>query len=402
MELFQGVPVASVRPGGADPRDDANHVGPQYTVRKFRSLAELPAGADALFDAAGTSSFFLTQAWFANFEKNGISPDDEIHIYAAMRRVSSNPVDAVLLMRSSPAGTRGRKLTALSSYYSPLFDVVSDPRSCDTARATETIAAHICRERPRWDVVDFHPLNAESPYYRHLVAAFRRRGVLVDSYWCFGNWYLDVAGRRYAEYFSTLPSRLKNTLKRKRNLLNRVPGSRIVMYQHLSHIEEGLEAYRRVYAASWKRAEPYPSFIPELCRTVARGGGLRLAICYIADVPAAAQIWIVHGRTASIYKLAHDEQYSSYSPGSILTACLMEQVIDVDRVSEVDYLTGDDDYKRIWMSGRRDRSGIVAFNLRTVRGGLAASRHVAGRMAKRTTRLLGRVLRGPEYYHAHR
>jgi hypothetical protein len=61
----------------------------------------------------------------------------------------------------------------------------------------------------------------------------------------------------------------------------------------------------------------------------------------------------------------------------------MEHVIDVDKVHEVDYLTCDDAYKKDWMSDRRERWSIVAFNLRTPHGQLAASRHLGGRAARR-------------------
>ena len=61
----------------------------------------------------------------------------------------------------------------------------------------------------------------------------------------------------------------------------------------------------------------------------------------------------------------------------------MEHVLDVDKVREVDYLTGDDKYKQDWMSHRRERWGILAMNPRTVRGALAILRHIGGRAVKR-------------------
>jgi CelD/BcsL family acetyltransferase involved in cellulose biosynthesis len=63
---------------------------------------------------------------------------------------------------------------------------------------------------------------------------------------------------------------------------------------------------------------------------------------------------------------------------------MMEYVLDVDRVREVDYLTGDDKYKQDWMTHRRERWGILAMNPRTLRGALAIARHVGGRTVKRT------------------
>jgi CelD/BcsL family acetyltransferase involved in cellulose biosynthesis len=69
---------------------------------------------------------------------------------------------------------------------------------------------------------------------------------------------------------------------------------------------------------------------------------------------------------------------------------MMQQAIDVDRVREVDYLTGDDAYKRDWMSHSRERHGIVAYNLRSARGlALAAANIGGGRLRKWLRRIRG-------------
>jgi len=46
----------------------------------------------------------------------------------------------------------------------------------------------------------------------------------------------------------------------------------------------------------------------------------------------------------------------------------MRYVIDIDKVACVDYLSGDDAYKKEWMSHRRERWGIMIFNWRTWKG----------------------------------
>ena len=111
--------------------------------------------------------------------------------------------------------------------------------------------------------------------------------------------------------------------------------------------------------------------------------------------PVAAQVWIVSNGVASIYKLAYDQRYSNLSIGSILTARLMEHVIDVDRVGEVDFLTGDDAYKQDWMSGRRERRGIIAFNPRTLQGTLGALLHFGAIKLKNIYRLFIQRDRSP-------
>ena len=53
--------------------------------------------------------------------------------------------------------------------------------------------------------------------------------------------------------------------------------------------------------------------------------------------------------------MAHRESAKPLSPGTTLTAALMERVIDHDGVSLVDFGTGDDAYKRDWMEDARPR-----------------------------------------------
>jgi CelD/BcsL family acetyltransferase involved in cellulose biosynthesis len=62
---------------------------------------------------------------------------------------------------------------------------------------------------------------------------------------------------------------------------------------------------------------------------------------------------------------------------------MMQHVIDVDEVVEVDYLVGDDPYKKDWMNHRRERWGIVAYNPSTFLGVVGIVRQVLGILYKK-------------------
>ena len=115
---------------------------------------------------------------------------------------------------------------------------------------------------------------------------------------------------------------------------------------------------------------------------MAEKGMLRLGIARLGDQAVAAQLWIVAGRKASIFKLAYHENYADYSPGTVLTAHLLSHVIERDSVTEVDFLKGDDKYKRMWMSHRRERRGIVAYNPATITGAMLSLKELLGRLTK--------------------
>lgn len=56
----------------------------------------------------------------------------------------------------------------------------------------------------------------------------------------------------------------------------------------------------------------------------------------------------------------------------------MQHVLEVDKVDEADYLSGDDAYKKDWMSRRRERWGLLTLNPRPLHSLLTISRHVGG------------------------
>ena len=148
-------------------------------------------------------------------------------------------------------------------------------------------------------------------------------------------------------------------------------------------LEQAISAWKKIYDASWKKPEPFPNFVPGLIRICASRGWLRLGIAYYDGEPAAAQFWIVNNNRAIIFKLAYDEKFAKLSAGTLLTAYLMAHVLDKDKVHEVDYMIGDDAYKKSWMSHRRERWGIIAYNADTVRGSLLSAIQMLGALRRR-------------------
>lgn len=366
--------------------------GARHKIAVYEGLAELPSDIDELFRAvARRGGFFLSRQWFENLAAHGGLSGAVPRLYALHRQDDGKPCLLLPTMASSDRfGTR--TLSALSNWYTSFYAPIA---AADSGNLTQLQRMLHCieNERPRWDRLEFRPMDADSPLLPELVDALRSSGMAVQRYFCFVNWYLRVDGRSYEDYARGLPSPLRNTLKRKGKQLERSGRARFSIVTGADGqeaLENGIAAYEAVYRNSWKSPEPTPEFMPSLIRLCAREGWLRLGLAHIDGEPAAAQLWIVCDGVASIYKLAYDERHAALSLGSLLTARMMQQAIDVDRVREVDYLTGDDAYKRDWMSHSRERHGIVAYNLRSARGlALAAANIGGGRLRKWLRRIRG-------------
>jgi hypothetical protein len=360
-------------------------------ISVYNNFNDLPATYLKVFDDAGLASgFFYSHHWFNHLVETSFEKNVTLKIYGLENNIGKTKLALVMFCQPPSVKLLSPKiLKSVANYYTSLFGPITGIDSEYLEEGIKLIVQEIVSESPRWDMVDLHPMDISNPSFSLLKNNFRKEGMAVQTYFCFGNWYLDIKGRSFTEYFDTLPARLKNTIIRKTKKLNDSTEWNIKIVTASAELAEYIAIFETIYNSSWKNPEPHPDFIPGLIRICAEQGWLRLGIAYIDNQPAAAQIWIVNNGVSSIYKLAYIDKYSKYSIGTILTARLMEHVIETDKVREVDYLTGDDEYKRDWMSHRRERWGLIAFNLRTPAGILASIKHLGGSAIKRILKLNG-------------
>lgn len=345
-----------------------------WICKRYDGFDALPLSYNDLFESGGKQSFDLDRDWFGHLANTALEEKDKVLLYGVESQHTGDPV-ALLLLRYSESGT---VLTSLSNYYSSLFyPLFKAGEAGSLAYLLKTVKS----APERWSVLKLFPMPHEQPVYEQTLNALKSSGWRSFQYFCFGNWYLPIADRSFDVYWQGLSSKLRNTVARKRKKFLAC-GGRVEVVSGGAAIEQAINAYQKVYHASWKKPEPFPEFIPGLIRQLADKGDLRLGLAWIENEPVAAQIWLVGGGRACIYKLAYDEQFAKFSAGSILTAHLMQHVIDVDRVQEVDYLSGDDEYKQQWMSHRRERWGVIAYNPATVSGFLGMSAQYFRRSVK--------------------
>lgn len=372
--------INALRPGRRPVIPEDKIKFPAAEISSCASIDALPPATASLFGSAETASFDASADWFANLQQTVFPDDDGVRFQVGMFWGMPR---AILPLRRVDKG-RLREIQSLGHFYTSLYTPVLG------AQATEIDVAAVLeqagQDHGNAHAMRFAPLDRESPKYEILLTALRSAGWVPFRFYCFGNWFLRVDGG-WQDYLARRDGELRGLLKRKGKKFL-AAGGRMEIVTDSMTAESAIRDYCSVYAKSWKKPEPYPQFIPGLIRWLAAKGRLRLGIARIAGQPVAAQIWIVAHGKASIFKLAYDEAFSHLAPGTLLTAHLMQHAIDVDRVREVDYLIGDDPYKAGWMSHRRERWGIVAYNPRTVIGATLLLRETLGHY---WSRLLKRV-----------
>jgi hypothetical protein len=315
----------------------------------YADWEQLPDSVNHLFSQAEKQSVFFSRPWFENLVANGLDEGGSLLLACVLE---GDEVLALLPL-SQREGTHYHSLKHLYSSLSTLV-LHKDRRPDIFACLTEGL------KRLPVTYLQLDPIAENDPTMHGLQQAMESGGYTCQRYFRFYNWFYPTQGRSFAEYMAERPSRVRNTIGRKQRKLAREHEYRVQLFT-ADDLEQGLADYQAVYKASWKAHEQFDRFVEGLAQSLASHDWLRLAVLYIDNNPAAAQFWfVVHGK-ASIFKLVYDQQWKRYSPGTILTAYLMEHVIDVDRVEQIDFLTGNDAYKQEWMSDRRERWRLCCF-----------------------------------------
>jgi Acetyltransferase (GNAT) domain len=332
---------------------------PIYRNPDFR---QLPSRLACIFNKTVHDSFFALPAWYDLMARCGVPERTEIRVYADER-----PASAAALAFQTATGESGRGLISLTNPHSLEHRILSPPET-DLGTGLAVIFSEIFSERPQWDGLNFAELDPGDSGYAALVKALRGAGFFVECRFNSGNWYEETAGLDFADYLASRPPELRNTWRRKRRKVERSRRLTTAFLDDGLALEQAIDDYQRIYAASWKPAENFPDFVPALIRLARELGALRLGIYYLDGTPAAAQFWILwHGRAVTC-KLAHDKRFDDLSLGTLLTMEMFERVLTNDRPREISFGRGDDPYKRLRLPRRRERWGITAANPRTFRG----------------------------------
>jgi len=314
----------------------------EIVVRPFPG--DFPLGG--LFDSAATAQG--QRAWFEMLARTTLACGEQAIIVVAL--LDGSPRGALPLVR-----TRGG-LRALTAPYTTVFaPPLGEP---EIAYELGRCASQYVPSTLRLDGLD-----AAEPASAAFLDGLSRAGLASARYGGFANWYEPVGD--FESWWNRRPSRLKATVRRKLAAASKQDATFALVS---GDFDEPIAAYEDIYGRSWKTAEPHPGFVRAMVAALAREGLVRMGVMKLGGRPVAAQIWLVCGRRATIFKLAHREDAAALSPGTLLTYRMARALIAADQLCEIDFGRGDDAYKRDWLSSVRTRTGVIAADWRNLSG----------------------------------
>lgn len=332
-------------------------------VSRQDDLANLRDDWNKLASKQGSYMPFLCFDWFQLWIEHFLD-NHQLFILLFYEDDNLETIAPFMMKKGKFKGANVRRIELIGNVYSPvryfLFGVGDDR---ERVKNLSLIFQFLLRSYKDWDIMDLYPIPEENNNCGVLNESLDKSSLKTWEYVCFGDWYLDGINYSSDTYFANLSRKQRKNIRQCRNRTEKYGKVVFKMVTKRDEAEAYMKMYFRVYAKSWKRREGFgPGFYMDLTKHLANKDWLRLGFVLVDDVPIVAGIAVVCNGVAYFEKTAYDEDYEKLGAGSIWFAEMIKYVIDVDNVSVIDFLRGDEEYKKRWMPKRRERKGVLIFN----------------------------------------
>jgi CelD/BcsL family acetyltransferase involved in cellulose biosynthesis len=358
---------------------------PRLSVEVADQLEPLAEEWKELAEAVGAAPFLHPswfRAWLASFGAGRL----RILVVRRNRR----------LLGLVPMLQRHGALRSPTNAHSPTFDLLAVD-----AHATRALAQGLFASRAR--EVGLDCLEARGPGIGALSAAAREAGYRATIRTTARSPYVPRAERSLAEHERSLSSNLRHDVERRLRRLCETGAVSVELYEGGEELDARLEEGFRVEASNWKGARGTAiasqsatrRFYTEIARWAASQGWLRLVFLRLDGRPIAFQFDLEDGARYYSLKIGYDREYERFSPGKLLTHCMVSRFV-VSGPASYELLGTDEEWKFRWTGTSRERARFLAF-ARSPAGFLTWSTYAYGRLLARrlpfATRLAGAARR---------
>jgi CelD/BcsL family acetyltransferase involved in cellulose biosynthesis len=322
-------------------------------ISVYEDFFSLREDWNGLLESYGGRSVFLTHQWFDSWWR-GFGGHFRLNILRVQKE--GRTIGYAPLMR------RGNSLLFIASdEVTDYCDFIYDEEEAEPFFSTllETLI-----EDSSVEELSLINLSGGSPTPGTLKKEAERMGLVFQSRSEEATLVLELP-RSYQDYLSGLQRKDRHELKRKHRRAAGLSESRLVSTDRDIPQEE-MEEFIRLHRDSdeskrffWKK-EGMETFFKSLFAGLSRQGWARIDSLYSGGVLVASLLSFEYGEETSLYNIAFNKDFASFSPGYTLFAQAIGRAIQNDK-HRVDFLRGRERYK--YEFGAVDRE-IVRISLR--------------------------------------
>lgn len=341
-------------------------------VRRVHSLEDLRAlqpAWDEVLAGAETATPFLSHEWVVSWWES-FGESQELDVLVVEDDLGPAAIAPFARVQHAAGPLRYRALQIVGTGSLRFLGMGLSDRSdlLLARRRTEcasVVLGTLAAEKDRWDVVDLRFLPEGSTTAQ--VFAERSRDLGIGIRWepCSDSPFLPLDGT-WSDYLSRRGKRFRSGLARRLRRLESRGTARFDLGAGRTDPSGALRAAREVTVGSWKgRAGSalllhanVRSFLERLLPRLASRDRLYLALLTVDGTPAAHELGFRFGSRLWSYDSAFRGEYGEGSPGTLLTAKLLEEAWS-EGLTGYEFLRGGEGYKLSWSAEIRREVQMV-------------------------------------------
>jgi CelD/BcsL family acetyltransferase involved in cellulose biosynthesis len=325
-----------------------------------RALELGPHRWDRLGEHSGSGSPFLSWAWH-QASAEAVPAEEVDACQAVVLRSGAGEVDAVFPFRVRRHRLWGVPVAAVGWAFGDLgcpdhLELLATPRA-----DLDTLAGAL--EGLPWSLIRLDNVAERAVNVARFCSACERRGWNVRRRLIGRYPYLELPPS-WDAYLSGLSSHARHAVRHKERKLFREHGVVVTDYGS-DRLEEGLHHLQRLHTVRWGgggafRDPAWERLHRRFAASMAERSLLWLVTLDLDGTPAAAWYGFAQRDTLYHYQNGRDVRFERERVGTVLTALMIRRAIERG-FRRLDFLRGEEAYKREWTASSSGRYEVVVF-----------------------------------------
>jgi CelD/BcsL family acetyltransferase involved in cellulose biosynthesis len=271
----------------------------------------------------------------------------------------------LLIRKGLKFGISVSHVSLIDELYNIHSDILLNAPTEDTIKA---VVAALFSLDVKWDVFRIGRIVEDNPALELIVNHLKRSMIQYTIRREEPSFYIPLNGS-FSDYLKTQSSSFRYNLKRKEKRMRAFGDLRYVRGEDAKNVDDVFNDILYIEENCWKHNEgtaitsvvKQREFFRALCARASERGWLRLRFFYIDGEPAAYNMGLVNNKKYHLLKLSYHDKYKQGSPGVLLIARLMEDLMQ-EGVTELDFMAEPYDYEKKWTDEYRSHVSLVMYS----------------------------------------
>ena len=340
------------------------------TIESLEGLKEIKNDWERLFNLENKISIFFSFEVFKIYYKTIIKNFDNVKIKTFVVRNENQKIIAILPFtlesKIYPPFLPLKELSIKDGYLIGFYNFLTDPQE-NQEIIFQRFLEYLKKIKRRWDVIKLYSISADDKLFKVFTLIFGQFYKTEESE---SNTLVVDCDIEFDEYIkSNMKGKYRREMKRKIRRFEESGNLKLIEMREKQEIEKGLTYFYDIEDSGWKGKEGtslkrsyYGEYYKDLAYHFSKENKFRLYFLQLNNEYIAGIYAIIDRETLFLVKIGYSDDFSRYSPSSILFYLMFEQLFMDKKIRKIDFYGSFNQYQKIFGKQTRKKYSITICN----------------------------------------